>query len=255
MSDAEEGRRIRVFDLNRPAKANALDAATVEALSAFLDLAENDGVPLVVLQGSARVFSAGLDLSELESESDESLLYRLVRIQLLLERVERATPLTVAIVEGAAIGSGADLALAAAVRIALPTASIRFPGAQFGAVLGTARLASLSSPDYATYLTSTGARVEAREAAERGLWKVLPELADARTEIYRLLDSELALPAGTGRLLRRAVSPCAGTDPLGALVRSLAEPGLVDRVRRYVQRQRYPAPATARCRQEEGELT
>ncbi|MCW2812546.1 MAG: hypothetical protein JWN84_1, partial [Nocardioides sp.] len=156
--------------LDRPGRANALDAATVERLHDELDAAERTGAGAVVLEARGRAFCGGLDLSDIDAETDATLLHRLVRVQLLLERLQHSPALTVAVVEGAAVGAGADLVLACAVRLALPHASLRFPGPGFGAVLGTARLATETSPSYAAEVATTRRRVGAAEAGARGLW-------------------------------------------------------------------------------------
>jgi enoyl-CoA hydratase/carnithine racemase len=128
------------------------------------------------------------------------------------------------------VGAGADLALAADVRLALPGASLRFPGARFGAVLGTGRLAALTSPAFATEAAATGRRIPDIEAYDLGL---LRPVDDAETEIARLAERASALPPGTPGRLRAASTPPGG-DPLGHLVRSLADrPGLRDRIRSY----------------------
>lgn len=220
--------------LDRPDRANALDAATVERLHAELSAGLASGEPeVVVLEARGRVFCAGLDLDGLDHESDASLLHRLVRIQLLLERLRESPALVVACVCGAAVGAGADLAMAADVRLALPGASLRFPGSGFGAVLGTGRLAEETSPSYATEAALTGRRIDDLEAAGRGLWRLVDSTADLPGELDRLVTAARRTPAGTAGGLRRAAStPSSSGDALGHLVRSLAStPGLRDRVR------------------------
>ncbi|MCD4533671.1 enoyl-CoA hydratase/isomerase family protein [Nocardioides sp. cx-169] len=221
--------------LDRPDRANALDAATVERLHDELS-AVGATADVVVLEARGRVFCGGLDMGTLDEESDADLLLRLVRIQLLLERLAELPALTVALVQGPAVGAGADLALAADVRLGLPGASLRFPGAGFGAVLGTARLAALTSPSFATEAAATGRRITGIEASDHGLLTPLVGRDEAEAEIARLAEATRALPPGTTAALRRAGAPSA-PDPLAQLVRSLAgRPGLRDRVRQYRDR-------------------
>jgi enoyl-CoA hydratase len=229
--------------LDRPDRANALDAPTVERLHAGLAEADARAADVVVLEAHGRAFCSGLDLADLPTETDASLLHRLVRVHLLLERIRDSRSLVVALVQGAAVGAGADVVLAAHARIALPAASLRFPGAGFGAVLGTARLAAETSPSYAAGLGLTGRRVDRDEAVDRGLWLAVDSDDEAQTEIARLAESAALLPRSTGARLRAAADGAASRDALGDLVRSLAgEPGLVDRVRAYRARTS-PVPA------------
>lgn len=234
-----EGTSVCRLVLDRPSHANALDAPTVEELHGALDRVEETRAALVVFEGRGSAFCSGFDLSELEDETDATLLHRLVRIQLLLERVQSLPGLTVALVEQPAVGAGADLVLATSTRLALNAASLRFPGSGFGAVLGVARLAAETSPTYAAEVALTGRRLDAAEAERRGLWRVLESRADLEAELERLARRVGVLPVGTGARLRNAAACVDQSDPLGDLVRSLAAtPGLHQRVRAYRDRSR-----------------
>jgi enoyl-CoA hydratase/carnithine racemase len=131
--------------LDRPAHANALDAALVDALHEVVDQAERARPRALVLRGNARHFAAGFDLGGLAEESDASLVHRFLRIGLLLERLLAAPYPTVAVAEGAAVGAGADLVLACDHRLVAPGVTLRFPGAAFGVVLGATRRAELGN--------------------------------------------------------------------------------------------------------------
>ena len=71
--------------LNRPDKANALDAGLVEALLVAVARAANSGARLLTLRGEGRHFCAGFDFSDLDQQSDGDLLHRFVRIEQLLQ--------------------------------------------------------------------------------------------------------------------------------------------------------------------------
>lgn len=220
--------------LDRPERANALDADAVESLHAGLDRAEADGALVVVVEARGRTFCGGLDLGRLDDETDATLLHRLVRVQLLLERLRDTPAVTVARVTGAAVGAGADLALATDVRLALPRASLRFPGSGFGAVLGTGRLAALTTPSFATEAALSARRIDASEAAELDLLRVTSSETALDAAVARTVEAARVVPTGTVARLRRAAWPAASDDPLGHLVRSLAAtPGLRDRIRHY----------------------
>lgn len=180
--------------LDRPRRANALSADLVEALHATLDQAERARPEALVLRGNARHFAAGFDLRDLHRETDASLALRFLRVGLLLERLLAAPYPTIAVAEGAAIGAGADLVLACDHRLVAPSVTLRFPGAAFGVALGTVR------------------RRELGDAFVTG---------DPDT-----LTTVLATP-GTTRL------PHDSDAELTALARSVAEPGLRDRIASY----------------------
>ena len=228
--------------LERPAKANALSAEVVEELHRVLDAVEQQRPDVLVLRGNARHFAAGLDLGDLEHGTDASLAHRLLRIGLLLERLLGLPVLTVALVEGTAVGAGADLALACDHRIGTLAASFRFPGARFGAVLGTARLATVSAAHVAL---DAGRRRDARTALADGLLTRLVEAepqgrrghvpeSDPEAALDAALDEVLEGWARTAPTARPALlEQSRGNDAdaaLAALARSVAQPGLRDRV-------------------------
>ncbi|CUR60801.1 putative Enoyl-CoA hydratase/isomerase [metagenome] len=228
-------RRVR---LNRPERANALSPELVESLHAALDEAERDRVRGVVLEGSARHFCAGFDLGRLAEESDATLAHRFLRIGLLLERLASAPYVTLAVVTGSAVGAGADLAAACDHRLGTPEASFRFPGAGFGVVLGTARLASLVGPDLALELVA-GRRLDGEQAAGAGLLSLCTPQDRLDGELGRIGALMDRVHPVSAPALLRATRPALDDGPLAALARSVAIPGLHHRL---LEHTRTPTP-------------
>ncbi|WP_199178608.1 enoyl-CoA hydratase/isomerase family protein [Acidimangrovimonas sediminis] len=232
----EDGTTVQVV-LARQRGGNALSAEIVEALHAALDRVEAGPARRLVLSAEGKGFCAGLDLSALESENDASLLHRLVRIELLLQRVHRLPLETVALAHGFVYGAGADLFAACQLRIADPGASFRFPGVRFGIALGTRRLAQRVGADRALALLRGDGALPASAAVEAGLVTEMlardawPERLAALREGPAPFDRRI-----TGHLLDRVAGGfAAGEDgDLAALVRSAAAPGLKDRIAAYV---------------------
>lgn len=216
--------------LARPARANALSVELVEALHRVLDEAEAAAPTALVLRGNDRHFAAGFDLADLAAESDASLAYRFLRIGLLLERLAEAPFLTLAVVEGAAVGAGADLAAACDHRIGTDRASFRFPGAAFGVVLGTQRLAAVAG----THQALLGSRtVSAAEAERIGLLTRLEPDPDAAVgEIVHAWRA--TAPIARAGLLTQSRHHRPDTA-LAALARSVAVPGLRDRIQYFAR--------------------
>ena len=65
--------------INRPERANALDAALVERLIEALQIAARDGTRLVVIRGKGKSFCSGFDLTSVDSESDGDLALHVLR--------------------------------------------------------------------------------------------------------------------------------------------------------------------------------
>src|SRR5690606_37148063 len=142
----------------------------VEALlDAFGRVVSDTSLHTVVLRARGRHFCTGFDLSGLDTETDASLLARFVRIEMLLDAVWRAPLRTVAIGQGRIVGAGADLFAACDLRLLAPGAQLRFPGAGFGIVLGTRRLARRVGEATALRWVSEATTVGADEAAAAGL--------------------------------------------------------------------------------------
>lgn len=225
---------VTTVTLASPDSANALDATMVEALHEAIDVATENGTRVLAIEAEGQAFCAGLGLAGLIAETDASLLLRLVRIQLLLEKLWYGPLLSVAVVRGAAAGAGADLVMATTVRYATARASLRFPGSEFGAVLGVRRLAECTSSAFAAEAATTGRAIRAEEAERLGIWKPL-EGEFLGEEIARALARRA--PETVAAIQREAAGSGSAPDPMGSLVRSLASrPGLAGRIREMNQR-------------------
>ncbi|MFO1327903.1 MAG: enoyl-CoA hydratase/isomerase family protein [Rubrivivax sp.] len=214
--------------LARPERGNALAPALVEALLDAVQAASADAtLHTLVLRAEGRHFCTGLDLSDLDRTQDADWLWRLVRIETLLDALWRCPLATVALAQGRAWGAGADLFAACERRIAAPDASFRFPGAQFGIVLGTRRLAERIGSDAARALVTGGGTLDAPQALAAGLATAIGSDVDGPAP---------AVDAPTAAAIRAATRRDAPDADLAALVRSAAQPGLVERMRAYRER-------------------
>jgi enoyl-CoA hydratase len=111
--------RVALITVNDPDRRNAVSAAMSAQLRAAVQRAEADtGVHAVVITGAGKAFCAGADLSALGSATEDGLL----RVYDGFMAVANCTLPTLAAVNGAAVGAGLNLALAADVRIAGPAA-------------------------------------------------------------------------------------------------------------------------------------
>lgn len=235
------GDGIVTLTLARPERGNALAPDLVEALLAAVQAAcEDAAVHTLRLRGAGRHFCTGLDLSDLDACRDGDLLHRLVRIETLLQALWHAPLRTVALAQGRAWGAGADLFAACEVRLAHEGTSLRFPGAQFGIVLGTRRLAERVGAERARALTTEGLEWDAMQAQAAGLVQAVvagTEPGDAEAALATACAPP-RVDAATARALRAATRADHRDADLAALVRSAAAPGLVARVRAYRERLR-----------------
>jgi enoyl-CoA hydratase len=222
---------VAVVRLDRADKGNALSAALVAALHEQVrDAVADPATHTIAFVGEGRNFCTGFDLSDLDNTDDAVLLHRFVQIELLLDAIWRAPIRTVAIAQGRTWGAGADLFAACDVRLAAPDTSFRFPGAGFGLVLGTRRLAVRVGRDQARRLTCDGTSLDHAAALRCAL------ATDSAEPGLQLLASYAAAPTAdraTVAALRKATGQDDSDADLAALVRSAARPGLKDRILAY----------------------
>ncbi|MBN9462035.1 MAG: enoyl-CoA hydratase/isomerase family protein [Burkholderiales bacterium] len=221
-------------------RGNALSVELVRGVAdALAQACARTDVHTLLLHGAGRHFCTGFDLASLPQETDASLLARFVEIELLLDALWRAPVRTVAVGHGAIVGAGADLFAACDVRMLASSASLRFPGAGFGIVLGTRRLACRVGPFRALRWVSEGTQVPAAEALATGLATAITEMGpenDAHVDAALALLGDLGVARETFSALRATTDDGAADADLAALVRSATRPGLKARIEAYATR-------------------
>ncbi|MEU5263243.1 crotonase/enoyl-CoA hydratase family protein [Amycolatopsis sp. NPDC021455] len=162
---------IAVLRLARPEKRNALDDTTVLGLETFFG-APPQGIKAVVLDAVGDHFSAGLDLSELtERDAFEGLEHSMMWHR-AFERLERGRVPVVAVLKGAVVGGGLELAAAAHIRVAEPSAFYALPEGQRGLFVGgggSVRVPRLIGAHRMADMMLTGRVLDADEGHAAGL--------------------------------------------------------------------------------------
>ena len=165
--------------LERPEALNALNRDVAAALEDSLGRLESArDVSVVVLSGRGRAFCAGNDITEMPalSSSEAEALSR--RWQDLMDRFARLPQVTIAAVQGYALGGGCMLAAAQDLRIAETGAKFGLPEITLGfnPSYGIARLLDVVGGSLARELLLTGRTVDAAEALRMGLvTRVVPD--------------------------------------------------------------------------------
>jgi len=204
----EQERRLAVLTVNRPEVRNALDGTTIAELYRALDEVERARtVALIVTGAGDRAFVAGADVRALRKRRrDDALAAINSRV---FSSIERHPAVSIAAVNGYALGGGCELALACDLRIAAEGAVFGLPEPQLGIIPGaggTQRLPRIVGLGRAKEMILTGARWDAQRALEVGLVsQVAPreQLLDAAREMAgRVLEAgPLAV-----RLAKRALN-------------------------------------------------
>ena len=127
--------------INRPEKKNAFDAATIAALyEAFETLHGADKVRVVFIRGAGGTFSAGADLNWMRSAADWSESDNrddAMGLAKMLKALHDVPALTVALVEGAAMGGGAGIVAACDMAVAVEGTRFAFSEVKLGLIPAT----------------------------------------------------------------------------------------------------------------------
>lgn len=210
--------RLATVRLNRPAARNALSRALMRELTACARaLAERTDIDVVILTGGDLCFSAGADLKDANAWADESLStverrevagtgYRLCKAW------EDMPQITIAAIEGYAVGGGLALALACDWRVAADDAFVSLPEIALGIPLtwGTVpRLVNLLGPARAKRLTILCERFPAPEALAMGLLDYTAPTGQALARAREVAAQTLAMPAAAVRMSKESVNAIA----------------------------------------------
>ena len=171
---------IAVVTLNRAAKRNALDAATVEELIALFSTLPRAGARAVVLRAEGPHFCAGLDLVEhfQQDRSAADFMHICLRWHEAFNKMEYSGVPIIAALKGAVVGGGLELASAAHVRVADASTYFALPEGQRGLFTGggaTIRVADLVGKARMIDMMLTGRIYRGAEAVQVGLCQYLVE--------------------------------------------------------------------------------
>lgn len=197
--------------LNRPDKRNAMNAEVSHGiLAAMAAFDADDGVHVIVVEGSDGAFSAGADMSEAldRYELDD---HRFNPSAEAASRVGASPKPTIAAIDGPAYGAGALLACACDLRVLSERARFRFPGADYGLVVGAAGLSALIGAPLAKELIFTSRVVDAEEALRIGLAnRVVPE-AELTSTVEELAGAIAAASPLAIRWAKQAIDATVGS--------------------------------------------
>lgn len=206
---------IATIALNRPEVRNALNLEMCEALLDVSKEIVGKDVRMVFVRGNGPVFCGGADLNERKGKSEDWVRARRLRAFAAYAALEALPMPCIALVHGAAIGSGVEIAAACDFIVATPDASFRTPEAQRGTVGATQRLPRVLGKRLAKDLMFTGRALTAQEALTAGL--VARIAADLDDEKRKITADILKAPPLALELAKRTIDRGVELDPKGAL--------------------------------------
>jgi enoyl-CoA hydratase len=207
---AEDGPVARIT-LNRPEARNALSMQLSEELGTAIEYVRgSDTTKVLVISGAGETFCAGDDISEMPQWGNPRQVMRRVRTyQQMANGLEELDKITVAAVDGYAIGGGVELTLACDFVVAAERARWGMPEVDLGvtpAFGGTTRLSRLIGRRMTMEVNMLGALHPARRAVELGLWNRAVPDAQLEAEVERLVEVLLSKDQQAARQLKLIVN-------------------------------------------------
>ncbi|MBD3170109.1 MAG: hypothetical protein GF307_11545 [candidate division Zixibacteria bacterium] len=188
---------LAVVTINREKALNALNADIIsELFAAWSELEDDKEIRAVILTGAGeKAFVAGADINELNKLDSIGGLEFANRGQSLFWKIENSELVTIAAVNGFALGGGCELAMACDIRLAADTAKMGQPEVNLGIIPGyggTQRLTRLVGEGTAKLLIFTGDMVDGSEALRIGLVDRVYPAADLIEEAKKLAGKILS---------------------------------------------------------------
>lgn len=205
LCNVQEG--IATLTLNRPEKRNALNNATMELLSTYLQQFEQQAdVRVIVFRGAGKVFCAGRDLREMHQQQ-HSGDRPTVDVVTLFHQIEASRHPTIAMVQGDALAGGCELAIHCDMRVAAEGVRFGMPLARLGLVvpfLLTNKLVEVIGPAWTRHFLLTAQPVTAQKAFAMGMVHQVVSAEELEQTTYALARSI----AGNAPLALQGIKAC-----------------------------------------------
>lgn len=193
-----------IITLNRPEKHNAFNADIIARLSDIFETlrANADEARVVFIRGAGKSFSAGADLEWMQAAADWTHADNVedaLGLARMLHALHDLPQMTVALVQGAAMGGGAGLMAACDVAVAVKDAKIRFSEVRLGLTPATISpfVVRAIGPRYAKALFASGEGFDGNFAHQIGLAQYVVETVDELDDMMEHLAT-LAFGAAPG---------------------------------------------------------
>ncbi len=213
---------IALIKLNRPEVLNAMNKQLWLDFQVALEDVKNDPeIKALIITGEGRAFSTGADLKESKVRSIEEYREYLVELQETSKKIIRFEKPTIAAINGYALGSGYELALACDIRISAEEARIGSPEAKVTSSVtgGAMRLVQdLIGPGKAKELLFTGEYIDGKEAQRIGLVNRAVPLDRLMDEAREMAEKIVENSAFSIKMIKKGLHLARGEVSLEALM-------------------------------------
>ena len=218
----EKDEGIATIKLNRPQVLNAMNKQLWLDLQVALEDVKNDPeIKVLIITGKGRAFSTGADLKDSKDRSMEDYRDYLVELQETSRKIIRFEKPILAAINGYALGSGYELALACDIRIAAEEAKIGSPEARVTSSItgGALRLVQdLIGPGKAKELLFTSEYIDGKEAETIGLVNKAVPLAQLMEETREMAKKIAENSAFSIKIIKKGLNMARGEVSLDALM-------------------------------------
>jgi len=209
---------VFTLTLKRPEARNALNGQMCEDLRRSAEsIAADPNVRLVFVRAMGPVFCAGADVKERPGMSEDQVRARRLKGFAAYHALESLPMPVIAVVHGAALGSGVEIAAACDFIVATPDAVFGTPEALRGTVGATQRLPRVLGKRLAKDLMFTGRRLSAAEALAAGFVSRVVPPEKLEHELANISQSVMVAPPEALRLAKQCIDRGVDLDPRGAL--------------------------------------
>jgi enoyl-CoA hydratase len=189
----EERGQVAWLTLNRPEVRNALSMQLSGELIAALErVQDSTELKVVVITGAGETFSAGDDIAEMPHWGNANdVMRRVLLYQRLADRLESLDKMTIAAVDGYAVGGGLEVTMACDFVLATERARWGMPEVDLGITPGwggTTRMSRLIGRRMTKEINLLGALHPARRAVELGLWNRVVPNGELMRHVEQLLE-------------------------------------------------------------------
>lgn len=200
--------RLATLTVDRPSRRNALDGPTVEEFHRALDEVRLARAGVLIVTGAGdKAFVSGADVASIRARRRDDALASIN--SRLMAAVEAHEAVTIAAVNGVALGGGCELALACDLRLAAEQAVFGQPEPALGIIPGagaTQRLPRIVGLGRAKEMILTGARWSAAQALQHGLVSEVVPREELLPAARRMAERVLALGPLAVRLSKLALN-------------------------------------------------
>jgi enoyl-CoA hydratase len=218
----EKQKDIATIKLNRPKVLNAMNKQLWLDFQVALEDVKNDPeIRVLIITGEGRAFSTGADLKESKDRSIEEYREYLIELQETSRKIIRFEKPTIAAINGYALGSGYELALACDIRIAADDAQIGSPEARVSSSItgGAMRLVQdLIGPGKAKELLFTAEYIDGKEAGRIGLVNKSVPLDQLMDTVKQMAEKIAKNSSFSINMIKRGLNMARGEVSLEALM-------------------------------------